>query len=185
MGLNLVFDRYRLRPLRQEDAEITLRWRNAESVRRFMYTDHLIGAAEHEAWIARILTDPSKAYFLFEEEGEPIGNVGIYGIHPQNRSAEWNFHLRPEGATRGAGRAMEFFALDMAFGELSLRKLVCEVLDFNQRVVEMHKSFGFQQEGLRKRHVLKDGLWRDVHELALFDEDWRAGRPRMRADVFA
>ena len=58
------------------------------------------------------------------------------------------------------------------FETLGLRKLCCEVLDFNSAVIEMHLKLGFSREGIQRAHIVKDTGSCDVHQLAMFDEDW-------------
>ena len=79
---------------------------------------------------------------------------------------------------------MEYLALEHFFGEFGMRKLLCEVIATNTRVVALHKRFGFVEEGYRVAHVEKDGEWCDVHELALFADAWRAQEPAMRDGLF-
>jgi UDP-4-amino-4,6-dideoxy-N-acetyl-beta-L-altrosamine N-acetyltransferase len=68
--------------------------------------------------------------------------------------------------------------LNYVFDELKLEKLCCEVLAFNKGVVEMHRRFGFVQEGLFRKHIWKRSEFQDVVCLAILQEEWAAARPQ-------
>ena len=161
-----------------------LAWRNDPGVRRFMYSDHEIQADEHARWLASVLADPTCSYQIFECEGKPVGNVGFYALSKQHSRGEWNFHLGQSTYPRATGPAMEFFALDHFFRVIGLEKLCCEVLAFNERVTRLHERFGFQHEGLRRRHMRRSDGPHDVVQLALFAEDWQSSRDMHFQNLF-
>lgn len=173
-----------LRPLRDEDLAMILVWRNHPAVRRNMYNTHEITMAEHLAWWARTVNDPSARYFVYEDEGDPSGVVGFTQINTANRSASWAFYAR-EGARRGIGTRMEVAALSLAFGELGLSKLSCEVLSHNLRVVRMHQKFGFRIEGVFRCHHQVGDLRLDVYRLAMLAKDWHRNLARQAAEIEA
>lgn len=174
---------YRHRPIKREDAAMILNWRNQESIRRFMYSDHIIGEEEHAGWMNRILAEADN-YRIFEYEGTPIGVASLYDIKVEHGRCYWAFYLGESNAPRGSGSAMEFLMLDYVFLERGFRKLCCEVFCFNEKVVSLHKKFGFTQESLFRGHYFKNGRYEDVVGLALFKHEWRAFREEMHRKLF-
>ncbi|MEQ5868863.1 UDP-4-amino-4,6-dideoxy-N-acetyl-beta-L-altrosamine N-acetyltransferase [Sagittula sp. NFXS13] len=160
-----------LRPATEVDLGHMRAWRNHPAVRAMMYTQHEISADEHASWWARTQTDESAQYLIYERDGRPIGVVGVTQIDRRNGTANWAFYADPD-APRGSGSCMEYLALTYVFETLGLRKLNCEVLARNSRVLRMHLRFGFAEEGVFRDHVLIDGLAETVHRLAIFAEDW-------------
>jgi len=67
------------------------------------------------------------------------------------------------------------------FDEQLLNKLCCEVFLANETVWQMHKRFGFQQEGLYRQHIFKDGHFHDVVALAILRDNWLGIRQSIRA----
>lgn len=185
MGLNLNKSDFRLRPLAEADGEMVRNWRNQAHIRRNMYTEHVIGREEHARWINKILTDSRSDYTIFEHQDRPIGLVGFYDIFAEHERADWAFYLGASDIVRGSGPAMECFALDYAFGSLRVHKLCCEVLAFNKAVINLHARFGFVREGLRKAHIIKNGKYEDVVELALFRDSWSSRSTIVYADIFS
>jgi UDP-4-amino-4,6-dideoxy-N-acetyl-beta-L-altrosamine N-acetyltransferase len=165
------------RDLTAADKEKIRSWRNLPEIRKYMYTDHVIGVEEHEAWFNRTIHDDASKYWIIVCDGEDVGLVNLYGIDRRNQRCYWAFYVvSPNVRGKGVGTAAEYFVLQTVFDELKLNKLCCEVLDFNQGVVRMHKSFGFVQEGLFRKHVMKGGEAHDVVCLSLLKQEWEASR---------
>jgi len=170
---------FALRPIHAGDSARLLNWRNLERVRAHMYSDHVISREEHAAWFHRMLQDGARDYRIGEYRERPIGVVALSGIDEANRRASWAFYVGEADVPPGCGAAMEYLALEHAFRVRGLRKLCCEVLASNTRVIKLHKRFGFRQEGLLVAHALKNGRFEDVVLLAMFDADWPAARERL------
>lgn len=169
-----------LREIADNELELVREWRNAPQVRANMYTRHVISAEEHRQWWSRVCSSDRYCYRMFVRDGSPLGTVGFYDIDRDSQNASWTFNAAP-GAPRGTGSAMEFLALDLAFGELNLHKLSCEVLEFNAAVIKLHHKFGFKTEGIFVQHHKVDGNYVNVHRLAIFADDWAQHRADMEA----
>lgn len=163
----------RVRDIVPDDFEKIRNWRNNPEVSRYMYTDHHISKVEHEKWFNRVLTDPSMKYWIVVSDEIDVGIIGLYNIDNRNSRAFWAFYLA-EGSIRGKGIGsfLEYFILTYSFKELRLNKLCCEVLDINQNVAKMHKSFGFKEEGYFRQHIRKNDGFHDVHSLAILAREW-------------
>jgi UDP-4-amino-4,6-dideoxy-N-acetyl-beta-L-altrosamine N-acetyltransferase len=108
-------------------------------------------------------------------DGEPIGVANLVDISARHQRCSWAFYLGPADLRgKGIGRAVEFLVQREVFETLGLRKLCCEVLDFNAAVIEMHLKLGFAREGIQRAHIVKDAGPCDVHQLAMFDHDWQS-----------
>ena len=167
-----------LRNIRDDELELMRTWRNAPSVRANMYTRHEISPEEHLTWWAKTSLRSDQRYFMYENEGQPLGIVGFMLIDNINGNCSWAFYAAPS-APRGTGSAMEFLALEYAFRTLNLHKLHCEVLAFNMPVVKLHQKFGFQVEGIfREHHKVGDEFF-DIYRLGLFSNEWSLKRDEM------
>lgn len=158
--------------------------RNAYAVRQFMYSDHEISPEEHAGWLAGLVGDVKQRVMTVALRGDVVGLVSLSAISARHKSASWAFYLSQRMQGMGIGGVVEFKLLDLAFGELGLEKLNCEVLASNMKVVEMHQKFGFQIEGRKRADVLKEGARMDVLLLGMLSHEWLAQRPRF-ARLFA
>jgi UDP-4-amino-4,6-dideoxy-N-acetyl-beta-L-altrosamine N-acetyltransferase len=175
---------YKLRPIQEIDIERVLDWRNSDRVRVNMYTDHIIGIEEHRAWFERMQQNETMLYLICEFKDRPIGLVYFTDIDRYNQSSFWGFYLGETDVPQGSGPAMEFLALEYAFEILNIRKLCCEVFDFNEKVIKLHKKFYFTEEGRFIKHRIKNGDYHDIVFLALFKEIWSANKDKIAKVVF-
>lgn len=169
-----------LRDIHFEDKEMIRVWRNMPEVSKFMYTDHYITPEEHERWFQRITTDPTCRYWIIVCDEVDVGLVNIYNLDHRNQRCYWAFYIAdPRARGKGVGSFVEYSVLRYVFDHLGLNKLCCEVLSFNQGVIDMHKRFGFQEEGLFREHIFKGGTYYDVVALAILRKEWEALKPEI------
>ena len=171
----------KLRPLRPDDRDRLLAWRNSPEVAAYMYTDHQITPDEHARWFAGIEGDARRAYWIIEVDGAPVGLANLYDIDRANGRCAWAYYLAdPATRGQGVGSYVEYWMLEYVFEGLKLAKLWCEVLASNAAVIRLHQKFGFSEEARFRRHVVKAGEPQDVVGLGLLAEEWAEARPRMR-----
>ncbi|WP_256383513.1 UDP-4-amino-4,6-dideoxy-N-acetyl-beta-L-altrosamine N-acetyltransferase [Photobacterium toruni] len=168
-------------PIKEQDLEMILEWRNAPFVRKNMYTSHEIKLSEHIKWFNSISKDCSKQYFITVIDDVPVGVIGFTEINNVKGLATWAFYTSSD-APRGSGSYIEYYALEYAFNELALHKLRCEVLGFNQSVVKLHQKFNFSIEGqLRDAFFNEDEQqYHDIYHLGIFSSEWQVQREIMR-----
>jgi len=58
---------------------------------------------------------------------------------------------------RGIGRSLLETAVDWA-RETGVRKLELHVFPWNEPAIRLYEDFGFEREGLRRRHYVRDGV---------------------------
>lgn len=169
-----------LRPLEGDDETRLLNWRNDPDISRFMYYDHVISVAEHHAWLQNALTSASQRHWIIQLDEVPVGLASVTKINPVHGSAEWAFYLAPPTVRgRGVGSVVEYRVLEFAFIELGLKRLSCAVLAFNEPVIAMHESFGFEREGVLRKAIQKNDERVDVVLLAQLQEEWFTLRGRI------
>ena len=162
-----------LRDVRPEDKDRIREWRNLPAVRQYMLTDHIIAAEEHSRWFEKIGKDPAGRYWIIQRDGQGVGLIHLYDINERHKRCYWGFYIvNPELRGKGVGSFAWYCVLKCAFEELQLNKVCSEVLASNQASVEMHKGFGFVQEGVCRQHVLKDGIPVDVIALGMLRQEW-------------
>lgn len=175
---------YLLRPMIESDLEQVLEWRNSDRIRGNMYTDRLISIEEHTEWLKKVIHDDTSIYKIFEFQNRAIGVANAVQIDRQNSKCIWAFYLGCPNTPNGSGAIMEYLFLEELFEKINIRKLNCEVFEFNASTIKLHKKFGFQQEGLFKKEFLKNGKYENVVRLALFREEWLSTKEKMRKICF-
>ena len=117
------------------------------------------------------LPDDETAFDLLVD----FGVVAFTEINKYQGHASWAFYADPN-APRGTGSWMEVLALDFALIELGLNKLYCEVLSYNVGVINKHKKFGFEIEGVFVDQFKNKNGYADIIRLANFLSVWREKR---------
>lgn len=171
-----------LRPLRADDAALTLAWRlgaRAGFLNRGARTE-----AEQVAWIeSRPATELN--FVIALADGRSVGMLSLIDIDLVSRRAETaRFLIGEPDAVRGAPVAVEAMLLlyELAFDELGLHRIHGTVATPNHRMVTWQKYLGMREEGRLRDHYLIDGQWCDAVCLGLLETEYRTvASPRMRA----
>ena len=155
--------------------------RNQEGIRAAMYTEHEISLNEHLQWISRLKSDErQKVFVVLDAQERPLGVVSVNDIDLLHKKANWAFYL-DANARGGMGAALEFHLIEYVFQTLRLEKLNCEVIEGNEPVLNLHKKFGFVQEGFRRENIVKNERRIGVYFLGLTRTDWENHRDLVRA----
>ena len=166
----------KLRQITVRDLDIMLKWRNSESVRRYMLTDHIITLKEHRKWYQRICKDECCEWLIAEFRNSPIGVISITDIKKKDGTCAWGMYIGENMRDLGIGVLMEIHAIDRMIEYHKIRKIWGDTLESNKRLILMHKRFGFKEEGVFKKHVCRGDKYEDVIRIALFAHNWEAIR---------
>lgn len=152
--------------------------RNQLSVRKSMFTEHKISLKEHLAWVDRQTKDKKQIVFGVLIDDKIVGAVSINALDYLHLKSDWAFYL-DENIRNGLGSALEFNLIKFVFNELELEKLNCEVIESNKAVIKLHKKFGFVEEGLRRKNIIKNKNRIGVVFLGLTKSDWSNLAPKV------
>ena len=161
----------RVRPLDKADLKLVLSWRNHPEVRRYMYTKHEITPDEHQDWFDSAQQDPRKHLLVFEANSLPLGFVN-FNEYVTRQIANWGYYAAPN-APKGSGRALGRAALNYAFNDIKLHKVCGQALDFNERSIKFHQTFGFQLEGTLRDHHFDGEGYHHVLCFGLLSHEWQ------------
>lgn len=171
-----------LRPLTNDDAAITLRWR--QGVRARLLNPGASNVEEQEAWIA---ARPANEYnfMIVLKDGRPVGMLSLIGVNTMSRHGESaRFLIGDEDAVKGVPAAVEAMKLlyQFAFEELRLRRIFGNVTSDNMLMVKWQKYLGMKEEGRMREHHFLAGKFQDAIILGLLEDEYRKDAlPRMNA----
>lgn len=175
---------YLLRPMKEADLDVVLRWRNSDRIRVNMYTDRLITMEEHCRWYATIQHTRASDCSIFEIDGQRMGFINFTRFDPQNQSCHWGFYVGEPGAPRGSGTIMGYLGLEHCFENLRMRKCFGEAFDFNAASIAFHRKLGFREEGSLRKQIWKNGRYEDVLTFILSAEEWFRIKNELRSKIF-
>jgi UDP-4-amino-4,6-dideoxy-N-acetyl-beta-L-altrosamine N-acetyltransferase len=180
----IVGKRVQLRAIEYEDLPLLVKWRNDPKIYRHFYEQEPLSIVMQRAWFEALLSNPDERLWMIEarETKTAIGTVGLVHIDWRNRKAEWGrFLIYPEEYRHGGyGSEVESLVLRYVFDHMNLNRLQCEVFADNEAVVALHQKFGFQQEGLFREYVFKNGRYRSVVYLALLRHEYLSAEVQAR-----
>lgn len=163
--------------LSADDGERLFRWRREPEVDRWMSEAAPADPAGHQAWLESFIADPDRKGWIVAQDGRPCGFLMLRGLSEAHQRAQWGWYIGEADARgRGAGRAAQALGLERAFYDYGLQKVWSEVLADNEAALKAQAAAGFQREGYLRRHVFKDGRFRDVVLLAILAEEWASRR---------
>jgi putative acetyltransferase len=102
--------------------------------------------------------------FVLEEGGEPVGALGMHPS-PVDGVLALGMWILPEWRGRGGGRMLMEAAL--AAVPPDAHKVELEAFPDNAAAISLYREFGFEEEGLRRDHYLReDGTLRSALVMA-------------------
>ncbi|EAJ6191893.1 UDP-4-amino-4,6-dideoxy-N-acetyl-beta-L-altrosamine N-acetyltransferase, partial [Campylobacter lari] len=102
--------------LNQEEIKLVLKWRNNESIAKFMKTQN-ITLKEHLSFLSSLKTNTTKKYFLVYDDKIIIGVINFINI--TNNSCEFGLY----GIKKGVGNLLIQKIKSYAFSVLKIQTL--------------------------------------------------------------
>lgn len=175
-----------LRPLRVDDAELTLGWREGD--RATLLNRGATNVAEQEAWIAS--RPNTELNFVIQlRSGQPVGMLSLVNIDEANRRAEpARFLIGDPDSVRGLPVAVEAMKLlyQLVFDQMKLLRVHGTVVADNRLMIKWQKFLGMREEGRLRQHYLIGGRFHDAVCLGMMEDEYRAiALPRMNAFIEA
>jgi len=159
-----------LRPMDKADTDDVLCFRGNPEVLAQLFSDEPPTRQGHLGWLEQIQAQGVRQEFMIVERsaGRSIGTIGLNHIDPKHHRAEFGI-LIGDAAARGRGLAFEAgrLLLDYAYNKLGLRRLYLHVFPDNEPALHLYRKLGFIQEGILRKHVVKNGKSRDVVVMAV------------------
>ena len=171
-----------LRPLRTEDAAMTLGWRLSQ--RAGLLNRGAASVEEQSAWIASRPDD--ELNFVIElRSGEPVGMLSLVNIDRFQRRAEpARFLIGEPDLVKGLPVAVEALKLlyELAFDRLGLHRIHGTVVAENRQMLKLHLYLGMKEEGRLRQHQLIAGRFHDIVCVGMMESEYRTvALPRMSA----
>jgi putative acetyltransferase len=120
-------------------------------------TDGWRGVGEERRYLKALRRYPHAAVFVVLDDDALVGRLSLArDVHPASAHvADLGLMVAVSHRRRGIGRAL----LDQAVvwsRRVGVRKLELHVFPWNQPAIQLYESYGFEREGYRKRHYLRD-----------------------------
>ena len=171
--------RFRLMEQTEFDTNLVLRWRNNKGMHHHYFNSDPLTKYGHQKFLEKSIAAGDKNFIVEMENKDgtwiPVGVVAVLHINYISRNAEWGrFIVSPDYSGLGIGRKIENLIMSYVFDTLNMNKLWCEVINNNQRVIDQHERSGFIVEGIKRKHLFKEGKYHDVVFMGMLKNEWEA-----------
>lgn len=162
-----------LRPIRMDDTNLIVTWRNNPEVKRNFIFREVFTPEMHRHWMETKVASGEVIQYIIENRADkqPIGSVYYRDINQEYASAEYGIFIGADAA-RGKGLGTEAAKIFLEFGRsaLHLHRISLRVLKENRSAIESYKKAGFVEEGIFRDMVKLDGQYHDVVFMAVIEE---------------
>lgn len=157
-----------LRPLRFDDIEKTMDWRNDLQIKNMVLMHPFpVSINIEKNWFERNINKINNELIILGieliESKELIGYAKLFNINWIHRYCYFGIIIG-EKKTRGKGIGEEttYLMMDYSFKTLNLRKILLEVLASNKSAIKLYEKLGFVVEGILKKQVFINNKYDDV-----------------------
>jgi RimJ/RimL family protein N-acetyltransferase len=135
----------------------------AESVGReegrwILASDGWRSASDERRFLRNVQSHSDAAVYVAEDDGHVIARLSLArDPHPASRHvADLGLMVAAGHRRRGIGNALLAAAVEWSRA-VGVLKLELHVFPWNEPALRLYEAFGFEREGYRKRHYLRDG----------------------------
>ncbi len=134
-----------IRPLIEQDAYTSVKWRNDSEV--FKYTgntyDHEITIESEISWIKRVISNTKDYRCAIIVDGVYVGNIYLTDI--ENRTAQYHIFIGEKSFWgKGIAKQASLLIIKHGFEKLGLSRIMLRVRRENLSALALYKSLGFE-----------------------------------------
>ena len=171
-----------LRAMEPEDMELYRDMINDEEISRMVVGWSLpVSKKEQMDWYDRAVSSVDKRLTVcMKEDDAAVGMVTLTSIDLVNRTAFHGIKLHPNCPKgRGVGTDAVMTLMGYAFEQLNLNRLEGEWFPYNVASKRLYEKCGWQQEGIKRRAVFRDGEYHDLAIAGILREDYITAKERL------
>jgi RimJ/RimL family protein N-acetyltransferase len=122
------------------------------------------------------MRDPDIRYFIALDGSEnAVGYAILRGLQSEHRNLELK-RIVMHSPGRGHGKQVLQLLLKKIFDEFNAHRVWLDVFETNDRAQHLYRSLGFQQDGIFRDAVYRDGKYHSLFLMSLLDHEYRATR---------
>jgi diamine N-acetyltransferase len=123
---------------------------------------------------AEAFGDPDTRYLIaLDDSGDPLGYIILRGLQSEHRSLELK-RVVMQSPGQGHGKLALQLLLKKVFEEFGAHRLWLDVFESNTRAQHVYRSLGFQQDGIFREAIHRDGEYHSLHLMSLLDREYQA-----------
>lgn len=168
--------RLKLQLIEENDREYIVKWRNQDFIINSLFTYKGLTINEHNIWYQNYLKDNSRLEYIINIKltNKKIGTIGLSSIDYRNQKAEYGIIIGEQDEwAKGYAKEASYAILKYSFNELNLQKVYLKVFSDNYSAIKLYRNLGFNDEGLLRKEIYKNGSFKDVIIMSVLKEEWK------------
>ena len=159
----------RLRQLDLKDAELMLEWMKDKEITQFfkIESDTVTLDSVKDFILSSSLCEKNKHYAIVDNKDIYLGTISLKNIDTKNGNAEYAIALRKCAIGTEVAKQATVNILNKSFDQFKLHRVYLNVIADNVRAIKFYEKMGFVFEGEFKKHLLIDGIYRDLKWYAI------------------
>ena len=151
---------------------------------RWLFENTPTSRTEFQVWLEKVEVSPDPLYFVVIDKasGKVAGRQTFMRIDTTYGVAEiGNIHWGPLIQRKPATTEALFLFARYLFDDLDYRRFEWKCNNNNEPSKRAALRYGFQYEGLFRKHMIVKGESRDTAWFAMTDDDWALAKPAFEA----
>jgi UDP-4-amino-4,6-dideoxy-N-acetyl-beta-L-altrosamine N-acetyltransferase len=167
MGTEQIYSFTNFTSLNSDEVRMVWKWRNHDSIRKWMYNTSVIPFENHLSFLENLKTGTTKVYYLVKRYNVPLGVISTSAV--ENNGVDLGFYLGTEYLYKKLSVEFYFNVLKYVFEVLNFRKVIGYVLVENNAANSLNELFGFIRHKVNRT---ENGKTREYFYSELTAETW-------------
>jgi UDP-4-amino-4,6-dideoxy-N-acetyl-beta-L-altrosamine N-acetyltransferase len=162
-----------LKKVTKLDLRALIEWRNSKDVYPYNTQYFLLNLKMQSEWFNRLQKDNSKKMFMILYGKIKIGICGLIDIDYENKNAKISIIIgKKEFHEKGIGTMVISHLLKYGFEELKLHKINSEVIEYNQKSINLFEKSQFKLDATYRDVIWRANRWWNMISMSIFKEDF-------------
>lgn len=168
-----------LREIQRSDIPSINKWRNDSDLIDYLGSPfRYINEEVDEKWFLHYMdnrnTSVRCAIIDDDNPQQIIGVISLTSIDWINRNCSLHIMIGDKrNQNKGAGSFAVCKMLEHAFLNMNMFRVELEVLETNQRAINLYKKAGFSEEGIHRACVFKNGEYCSMIHMSVLSPEWK------------
>ncbi|MEZ7925328.1 MAG: GNAT family protein [Flavobacteriales bacterium] len=162
------------RALEPEDVTMLFKWENDLEINEVSLSKVPFSKYILEQYITQAHLDIQQAgqyrFVLEDTEGNAVGCVDLFDYDAIDRRAAIGIIIEKKYRLKGYAAEAITLMKDYAFNRIGMRQLHCSVGVSNEKSIQLFRSAGFTEIGIRKDWSFRNGAFHDVVEFQFINK---------------
>ena len=173
--MNIKGKKVTLRAIEKEDLELMREMLNDPEIENLVVGWAFpISKYQQEKWYENNINNNNNLRFIIEtQDKEKVGMISLINLDWKNRKANYGIKLKNlKNRNQGIGTDSLLTLMKYSFEELNLNKIETTILETNSISRNFHLKNGWQEEGLLREIVFKNGKYINGYAMGILKRDY-------------